>query len=133
VEVRYLVEKWNICCAHLHEIIGSNMQFGIDFCVFTCMFTCKQKISNFWLFFKINTNVWLLCALFVMTSVISIIEDLTVNKMYVMHLVFMFQMIFFSHFRSWKARYSLRSISYPEGFTTGVHVLGGRKSGKELK
>ena len=51
-----------------------------------------------------------------------------------MHFVLMFQLIFFFRIlRSWKSRFSHRSISPHEVFTKEFQVLGGHKSCKELK
>jgi hypothetical protein len=50
-----------------------------------------------------------------------------------MHLVFMFQQIFFRILRSWKARFSHRSISHHKLYTKEFQLLGGQKSCKELK
>ena len=76
-----------IWCSHFHEIISTNVQFGFDFFVITFPVMCKQKISKFSFFFKINVNVWLLRALDLMTSKSFILEDLTVNKMSVIYFV----------------------------------------------
>ena len=85
-------------------------------------------------FFEINPNVWLLCAHLVMTSIILHNRRPNCQSKSVMHLVFMFQLIFFFRIlRSWIARSSHRSISPHEVCTKEFQVLGGQKSCKELK
>ena len=48
-----------------------------------------------------------------MTSIIHHSRIPNCQKKSVIHLVFMFQLIFFLHFKSWKARFSHRSIFFP--------------------
>ena len=51
VEVRILVEKWNVYEGRIFsQAINTNMQIGKDFFVFKYPVTWKQKISKFWLF-----------------------------------------------------------------------------------
>ena len=55
----------------------------------------NKNFSNSHYFYEININVCLLCSRPVMTSIILIFEDLTVNKNSVTLLVFMFKLILF--------------------------------------
>ena len=111
-----------IWCAHFHEIISTKMQFES---IFLCLHTrlrVNKKFPNFHYIFEINVNVCLLCAHFVMTSVI-LHSRRPADKNSVMHLVFMFEMIFV--FAFWGAekhvihiasfrptRYVLKSFRY---------------------
>ena len=52
-----------IWCAHFHEIISTNMQFGIDLFVFTYTVTFKQKFPNsHYFFFNYCKRLTVMCA-----------------------------------------------------------------------
>ena len=119
VEVRFLVEKWIIYEAHIFRksLVRTCRLETNSLCLITRL-RVNKNFYNLIIFIEINLNVWYLCAHPVMTSITFILEDLTVNKNSVTHLVSMFQMIsFFRILRSWKARISHRS------FSPHIHVL----------
>ena len=128
VEVRILCKEVNyVWSSHFLEDITTNMQIGNDTFAFKYPVTCKKKFKIHINFIDINVNVWLLCAHHIMSSKSFIHEDLTVNKMSVTHLVFMFQMTFiFRILRTWKARFSQHSISPNELCTNEIKVVGGQ-------
>jgi len=75
------------------------MQIVYEFLVFKYPVIYKQKkfhILN--IFIEINVNVCLLCAHHLMTSIILHTQRHNSQQKSVTHLVFMFQVIFFSHF-----------------------------------
>ena len=134
MEVRELVEKWNIYDAHIftRSIVRTFSLESTSLCLHTRLRVIK-KFPNSHYFFEINVKVLLLCAQLVMTSVIRHSQRLNCQYKVCYAHGFMFQLIFFRILRSWKARFSHRSISPHEVWTKEVHVLGGRKSCKQLK
>ena len=127
VGLEFFVKKWNMYEAHIFPrplqqtcslettplCLNTRLRVNINF---------KIDIN----FIEINVNVCLLCAHHEMTSII-ILEDLTVNKKSVTHLVFMFQLTFiFRILKSWNARFSHHSISPNELCTNEIKVVGGQ-------
>jgi hypothetical protein len=100
VEVRYLVEKRNICDAHIftRSLVQTCRLESTSLCLHTRL-RVKNKFPNSHYLFYINANVWLLCAHLLMTSII-LHSPKSVNKMSVMHLIFMFHLIFFAFWGS---------------------------------
>ena len=127
VEVIILVGKRNVYLGHIFSrpLLQPCRLETTSLCLNTPLLVNK-KFPNSHYFIEINVNVCLLCAHHVMTSIIFILEDLTVNKKSVTNFVFMFHMNFiFRILRSWKARFSHHSIS-PELCTHEIKVVGGQ-------
>ena len=126
--LEFFVKKWNMYEAH---IIQRPLQQTCRLETTTlCLNTRLRVNKNFKIqinFIKINVNA----CLFVLTTewqVLSfILEDRTVNKKSVTHLVFMFQLTFiFRILRSRKAYFSHHSISPKELCTNEIKVVGGQ-------
>ena len=124
-----------IWCAYFHEIISKNLQFGIDFLVFTYPLMFKQKISKFSLFFfEIHVNFWLLCAHLVMTIIIRHFGRLTCQQKVCYGLGFYVSGDFrFSHLEELKSTFFTSLHFAHDECTKEFQVLGIQKSCKELK
>ena len=134
MEVRYLVEKWNIYDAHIFtRSLVQTCSFESSSLFLHSRLRVNKKFPNSHYFFETNINPWLLGAHLLKTSII-LHSRRSVNKKNVMHLGYMFHLIFFFRILwSWKARLSHRSISHNEVRTKEVQVLGCRKSCKGTK
>jgi hypothetical protein len=96
VDVRILVEKWNIYEGNIFPIpiLQTCRLETTSFCLNTRLFLNKN-VQILIIFIEINVNVCLLFAHHVMTKIIFHTRR-PVNKNSVTHLVFMLQLIFFA-------------------------------------
>ena len=115
MEVRYFVEKKNIYDAHIftRSLVQTCSLESTSLFLHTRLRVNKKFPNSHYFFFEININVWMLYSQIVITSIILHSRRPNCQKKSVMHLVFMFPLIFFRILRSWKARFSHRSISPP--------------------
>ena len=111
MEDRYLVEKWNIYDAHIftRSLVQTWSLESTSLCLHTRLRVNKYfQILIIFLKLLLTFNCCVLTSQWQVQS--FILEDLIANIKSVMHLVFMFQLIFFRIFRSRKGRFSHRSI-----------------------
>ena len=112
VEVTILVVKCNVYEGHMFtRPLLQTCRLETTFLCLNIRLIGNNNFQILIIFIEINVNVCLLCAHHVMEGIILHIVDLTVNKMSVTHLAFMFRWFSFRILRSWKARFSHRSIS----------------------
>jgi len=113
VEVRILLEKWNVYEGHNFQrpLLHTCILETISLCLYTPLLG-KKNFQFFIIFIEINVNFFLLCAHHVMTSIILHTRRNNCQKNSLTHLVFMFQLIFFVRIlRRRKAHFSHLSIS----------------------
>jgi hypothetical protein len=123
--LEFFVEKWNMYEAHIFprpfqlkcRMETTPLCFNTRICV-------NKKFKIHINIIEINVNVCLLCAPNVMSSIILHTRR-PVNKKSVTHLVFIFRLTFiFRILRSWKARFSIHSLSTNELCTNEIKVVG---------